>query len=449
MKMMKLLIPALAITAWAHTALATLTTPIYEIRACDVNGAAVTEPVATSTTPLKGGDTVRFVIRTLNPEFDTLGGSATTHWQLNYIGLGTAAADMISAPPGVGVVVNGQTRMAKYVKATYPTAYTFYTDFIFEYEVQPGDIALPIRLAADINGNAAGTGTGVYWFNSDLWEISKVGDPTVKVSSLKFASTTQIATADSLGQPDGLPANSDNWDGYVCGFYAQTVGFAEQSATYEGVAYWSVVNQGSTTCTPIPTISVTGDPTAASKLYIWSADDTIAEVVPGNDIVDVKTVASMPDQTGTGYLTNVKVGEIKVVKGQSDYKFKVQGKAGQKGKKVKLYLSENPNGFFKQASGDVTDYIEVEIIVGDSLVPNISLAGPTSVTVGPDYENAIGTITLTVSEPLPTTGQTLPFISSGGASLLVSGCAIGMLLNIGKVSTLESQKEDPMAVFRT
>lgn len=402
MKMMKLLIPALAITAWAHTALATLTTPIYEIRACDVNGAAVTEPVATSTTPLKGGDTVRFVIRTLNPEFDTLGGSATTHWQLNYIGLGTAAADMISAPPGVGVVVNGQTRMAKYVKATYPTAFPFYTDFIFEYEVQPGDIALPIRLAADINGNAAGTGTGVYWFNSDLWEISKVGDPTVKVSSLKFASTTQIATADSLGQPDGLPANSDNWDGYVCGFYAQTVGFAEQSATYEGVAYWSVVNQGSTTCTPIPTISVTGDPTAASKLYIWSGDDTIAEVVAGNDIVDVKTVASMPDQTGTGYLTNVKVGEIKVVKGQSDYKFKVQGKAGQKGKKVKLYLSENPNGFFKQASGDVTDYIEVEIIVGDSLVPNISLAGPTSVTVGPDYENAIGTITLNVSEVLPT-----------------------------------------------
>ena len=403
MKMMKLLIPALAITAWAHTALATLTTPIYEIRACDVNGAAVTEPVASSTTPLKGGDTVRFVIRTLNPEFDTLAGSATTHWQLNYIGLGTAAADMISAPPAVGVVVNGQTRMAKYVKATYPTAYPFYTDFIFEYEVQPGDIALPIRLAADINGNAAGTGTSVYWFNSDLWEISKVGDPTVKVSSLKFASTAQIAIADALGQPDGLPANSNNWDGYVSGFYAQTVGFAEQSATYEGVAYWSVVNQGSTTCTPIPTISVTGDPTAASKLYIWSGDDTIAEVVPGNDIVSVKTVPSMPDQTGTGYLANVQVGEIKVVKGQSDYKFKVQGKAGQKGKKVKLYLSENPNGFFKQASGDVTDYIEVEIIVGDSLVPNISLAGPTSVTVGPDYENAIGTITLTVSEPLPTT----------------------------------------------
>jgi cell division protein FtsW len=50
-------------------------------------------------------------------------------------------------------------------------------------------------------------------------------------------------------------------------------------------------------------------------------------------------------------------------------------------------------------------------------------------------------------ELLPTTGQTLPFISSGGASLFVSGCAMGMLLNIGKVSNEESQKENPMSYF--
>ena len=51
-------------------------------------------------------------------------------------------------------------------------------------------------------------------------------------------------------------------------------------------------------------------------------------------------------------------------------------------------------------------------------------------------------------ELLPTTGQTLPFVSSGGASLFVTGCAIGILLNIGKVSAEEKDKEDPMALLR-
>lgn len=51
-------------------------------------------------------------------------------------------------------------------------------------------------------------------------------------------------------------------------------------------------------------------------------------------------------------------------------------------------------------------------------------------------------------ELLPTTGQTLPFISSGGSSLFVSGCAIGMLLNIGRVSYLEGQKKDPLELLK-
>ena len=51
-------------------------------------------------------------------------------------------------------------------------------------------------------------------------------------------------------------------------------------------------------------------------------------------------------------------------------------------------------------------------------------------------------------ELLPTTGQTLPFVSSGGASLFVTGCAIGMLLNIGKISVEEKETENPMDLLR-
>lgn len=50
-------------------------------------------------------------------------------------------------------------------------------------------------------------------------------------------------------------------------------------------------------------------------------------------------------------------------------------------------------------------------------------------------------------ELLPATGQTLPFVSTGGMSMIVSGCAVGLVLNVSRRNIQDDGKPEAKDIF--
>ena len=84
---------------------------IFSIHPLDkplAEGGAILSPTTLSAAPtLKGGDTVRFVVRLQKND------PGSNPFRLVYTGLGSEPVDMVLNPPQVGVFVSGKLRMAK------------------------------------------------------------------------------------------------------------------------------------------------------------------------------------------------------------------------------------------------------------------------------------------------------------------------------------------------
>lgn len=427
MKMMKLIIPVLALTAWASAASAVTPKPaIYEIKACGADGSeldnqgnyiddnpSTAKPnggVCTAETPITVGD-IYFMIRLYNPDYNATTRTASQKWKLHYSGSsGVEDMDWATIRPGVGIIVSGQTKKAEFQEIVEdPDGLGRYSDIIFKYTVQPGDIALPIRLAKDLYGNSvADSGSSIYWYNPTTWQIrgwdgSAYTDTEAVLKFQKYTPTPYQVHADA-------PGRSNNFDMYDSRIYVRTLDFAEAEASYsDGKKYLSIVSENTSNCSPIPSIVINSAASSVSfdgtpTLYVWTSDDTIAEVVKSGDAVKAVEDVEMPKLEDSLVSNTCKVATIELSTGNNEYKFKVQAKVGQQDKKVTVYLSQH-KGFYTRGSGGAVmeDYITAEIMVGPKPAPNISITGKDSLTVGADYKNAIGTLKVVTSEVYPAT----------------------------------------------
>ena len=172
------------------------------------------------------GDTVyvRFRLANVNWDETHVDPGYVNPWEFVYTGSLTGitsvddALKLLSSKPRLGLWVSGQVREAECVNWPMGVASDWladamggekhYTDLIFKYTVQPGDIALPIQLArADGKGPAStamdGNGGEQYYLKCDgeetLWKI--VDSQTHSVTSdFRWGVSNLAEDPDFVGQ---------------------------------------------------------------------------------------------------------------------------------------------------------------------------------------------------------------------------------------------------------
>ena len=362
---------------------------IYEIRPVDETGAVIPAPTA----ELKAGETVRFAVRLAKPE------RTGNRFHLVHVpGTGSEAVHWYSRRPAIGIFVNGKFTLA-YMdeKIGENPRNEYFTDFIFTYTVQPGDFALPIRLAdknmQPVFEDKAEPSTAYYLDFLDttvglpVWRVDDSDDdgrnPT-RVANFQYGSPSYVVTA-----PDGDRVT--DYDLSKCNFRARTVDF---DAYDETKFYWRSVHQGSTQVGgSAPSIVVTSMPTNAVRLYLWSEDESAFFLSKGEE-VDVHVTADATEKRH--------VLPIDVITGKQTYEFEIEGVTKQLS--AKIVLSAFPDFHYARAGYTqptrLQDYVTREVLCSDPLPASVVCApAKPKVTATSDWNMSVTTLDIHFTEP--------------------------------------------------
>ena len=399
---------------------------IYEIRPWQNEGSQGRVLAAsgyTADNPAKGGEKLWFVMRVLNSNWSSCVANSVTNWTYpKYLGTigGSESAAWAASAPKIGIVVSGRTVGAT-IEAIGPDTYLnsaatpaksgFYTDIVCSYTVQPGDIALPIRLAADNNGTPIDSTDTVSSFkpfiiNGDLWKWYDAGNGTTELEFewATFGTPTQQAVFSSGPEGDARVADSDL--SKAC-FYVKTVDFTdranENGTWYKDGTAWRGVHEGGTSVEPsLASITITGTSTDAVKLYVWSEDDNVIKMASG-------TSTTMKSKDGLSTIDRI-VYTVEFAAGETVKTVPLQAVAAE-GATTSLVLSQF-QGFRTMGSGaPETDYLTIPVAVIEKEKASVTaVSASEKVTVPADADavsTPIGTITLKISGGYQTQAGTL------------------------------------------
>ena len=286
-----------------------------------------------------------------------------TSWALTHIGSGSEIYDAQYYPFQIGIIVSGRLRFADVEVVVNDTAGTngAYTDLICSYKVQPGDLALPVRLAlagsTELNPIAAGStdADGEYYFrNSDKWALAKVGDPSVKASFRYCPPATALQAADDWQLATGYTPVTDI-DLYKASFYVKSIRLA---AGADDTDVWSV-GEGASAKFSVTTI---GTPTDGITLYAWAEKEDAFKVSGSNESI------MLPDST----IDTRSIYTLNISPGVTDYTIPVKGV--QQGKDGVLILSPTKGAAFNVAGAFYTNYLYRAVTCTEPPPPSISFS---------------------------------------------------------------------------
>ena len=427
--MKKLTLTLLGLMSFA--AVAADTGNIYEIKPWYSDGVqgCVTNYDYSADKPLTGGDKLWFVIRVLDSNWSTAGTTSLTNWTWpRYLntGMQSESAAWAAAAPKIGIVVSGRTVGAtienigpdEYLNSKYDEdqggTSPYFTDIICSYTVQPGDFALPIRLAADGNGTPIdGRDTTSkhipFIINGNLWSWYTEGSSSGPKLSWEWADLQSIAYAGYRTTPEGGQRTAD-YDLSQAGFFAKTIDFTNrandegQPRWYAAAESWRGVREGSTEVEPsFATITLTGVSSDKTTLYVWSEKDEVIKLASGEPI-------TMKSKDGSGEIERT-VYTVEFAAGEMTKTIPLQAVAAE-GASTSLVLSEF-KGFRTLGSGGNIpdeDYLTIPVSVIERPQPNVkvtaTLTDTFAVPANPDgWKTPVGTVKLTISGGYP--GDTL------------------------------------------
>ncbi len=341
--------------------------------------------------PLTVTNTVMFKFRLMNrTENDTFtsnqvygAGSYINKWYQKYIGSGgtnEAARAEVSNPLYVGVWMGNRKKRAKVVgfSSVYDgsgNVIPYYTDMICSYQVEPGDFALPLRLAARSGTTPVAAGTD--HSGSDYWMEDVPGSPYLEYWNIwqDKASTGAgklnfwLAPAEWPTQHDYPGTRYPDVDMSQAGIYIKTVDFDSQNFDESN---WRQIPDGSSDGTgtkpALPALSIPGGVAVdnGGTFYVWTEDESIAYMANGTE-----TQYDFVNPS-TGAVTKRWVSRITTKPGDTAVQFAIAAAVGASNKTTTVYLSETPTNIY-ESTVLITNFVSKQIVVGAPLKPAINV----------------------------------------------------------------------------